>query len=326
MASQVVAAQRFGANWAGPLSLALAASIWGGLYVVSKVVLDAVPPFALVWIRYAIAVCVLFGAGWTMRMPMRVPWRDWMRMAVVGLVGYALSISAQFLGTYWSTAQMGAVITSTTPAFMVIFGRMMLGEPITWQKGLSVVLATAGVWMIIGLGHLDAGVRLGGWVLVLAALTWALMSVLVKRVPPAYPSWVITAHAMLAAWVAMTPAALWQGRGVSWAVLTRPGITLGILYIGVVSTAIAFFLWNFGLQRVDAGTGGLYFFFQPLTGSLLGWLCLGERVGMSFWAGAALIAAGVALVSLGQHHAGGSERGVQGGPPGEPVETAQQYD
>jgi len=71
----------------------------------------------------------------------------------------------------------------------------------------------------------------------------------------------------------------------------------GILYLGIVSTAGAFYLWNKGLHMVDAATGGLYFFFQPLVGTLLGWLFLGEHVGIAFWLGAILIIGGVLLVT-----------------------------
>ncbi|MPN45488.1 hypothetical protein SDC9_193055 [bioreactor metagenome] len=75
----------------------------------------------------------------------------------------------------------------------------------------------------------------------------------------------------------------------------QPTIGIGVLYLGIVSTAIAFFLWNKGLQMVDAARGGLYFFFQPISGTLLGWFILGEHVGITFWLGSILIFSGVLL-------------------------------
>jgi len=47
---------------------------------------------------------------------------------------------------------------------------------------------------------------------------------------------------------------------------------------------------------IDAGSGGLYFFFQPLVGTLLCWFFLGEQVGFAFWVGSLLILGGVLLV------------------------------
>ena len=283
-------------NVLGPICLILAASIWGGMYVVSKIVLEVIPPLELVWIRYLIALVTLVVCGLLMRTSWKVERRDIGLILAIGLIGYAVSITAQFYGTKLSSAQMGAVITSATPAFMVVFARFLLKERITWQKALSVCLATVGVLLIVGGGDLGWSNPLGGLVLLLAALTWALMSVLVKRVPSHYPQLVVTTYAILVAAVAMTPLAVGSVRHIDLGQLMQPTVLLGVLYLGTVSTAGAFFLWNKGLQLVSAGSGGLYFFFQPLVGTLLGWLVLGEGVGLLFWVGSALILAGVLLV------------------------------
>lgn len=150
--------------------------------------------------------------------------------------------------------------------------------------------------MIVGIGSFEDSSQFGGFILVIAALSWALISVLVKQVPRDYSQLVITTYAILAATVLMTPFILPQLNSPQIDVLFQPAIGGGILYLGVVSTAGAFFLWNKGLQMVDASRGGLYFFFQPLVGTLLGWMFLGEQVGLSFWIGSVLILGGVLLV------------------------------
>lgn len=282
-------------RYLGGIYMALAASIWGGMYVVSKIVLETVQPLALVWLRYFVALVALVFVVLVTRQSWRIRWRDVPLVLAIGIIGYAVSIWAQFLGTKLSSAQLGAMITSATPAFMVVFGRVLLGERVTTRKALSVTLATVGVLMIIGVGGFSRSYQLGGVILLVAALTWALMSVWVKRVPSGYSQLVVTTYAILVSTIVITPLAIKQLYGVSEA-LTHPVIWGGILYLGIVSTAGAFFLWNKGLQMVDAASGGLYFFFQPLVGTLLGWLILGEQVGLTFWAGAALILAGVLMV------------------------------
>lgn len=224
------------------------------------------------------------------------PKKDLPLIIAIGIIGYSISIWMQFLGTQLSSAQMGAVITSATPAFMAIFARILLGEQITFKKALSVCLATTGVLMIVGIGDLGDSSRLGGGILAIAALTWALMSVLIKRVPNDYSQLVITTYAILVATVVITPFAVTEITTSDLQVLTQPKVWGGVLYIGTVSTAGAFFLWNKGLQIVTATSAGLYFFFQPVVGTLLGWLFLGEQVGLTFWIGALLILSGVLLV------------------------------
>lgn len=283
-------------KYLGPAYLTLAASLWGGVYVVSKVVLDVLPALELIWLRYLLALVALAIFGLLTGESWRLPRKALPLVGLIGLVGYFLSIWAQFAGTHLSSAQMGSVITSATPAFMVIFARIILKEAITVRKSISLLLATVGVLCIVGIGDAGENFRLGGLILVLAALTWALMSVLIKKIPPGSSLIVVTAYAILVATIAMTPLALSQMRPEHLQVLSQPTVWGGVLYMGTISTAGAFYFWNKGLQLVEAGSGSLYFFFQPLVGTLLGWLFLGEQVGWPFWLGAALIFAGVLLV------------------------------
>lgn len=283
-------------KYIGPAYLAVAASIWGGMYVVSKIVLNIVPPLELVWLRYLVASAALILVGLATGQSWKVRRHDVPLIVSIGLIGYFLSIWAQFVGTKLSSAQMGAVITSATPAFMVVFAYMMLKEKITARKILSVCLATIGVLFIVGIGDVDNSLQLGGLALVVAALAWALMSVLVKRVPSDYSQLVVTTYAILSATIAITPFAITQFSQDKLHLLLQPTVILGVLYIGVAATAGAFLFWNKGLQMIDASRGGIYFFFQPLVGTFLGWLFLGEQVGLGFFIGALLIFAGVLLV------------------------------
>lgn len=282
-------------SYLGPIYLTLAASIWGSMYVVSKIVLAVISPLELVWLRYVVALLALGLVGIMTRQSWRIEKKHIPVIILMGVIGYFISIWAQFAGTQLSSAQMGAVITSATPAFMVIFARVLLKEAITAKKALSVALATVGVVLIVGIGDMGASFQLGGLILIIAALTWALLSVLVKLIPKEYSQLVVTFYAIFTAAFVMTPF-VFSGLSETVHLLTNPAIGSGVLYLGTVSTAGAFYFWNKGLQLVEAGRGSLYFFFQPLVGTLLGWLFLGEQVGLAFWLGTALIISGVLLV------------------------------
>ncbi|WP_251551233.1 DMT family transporter [Neobacillus muris] len=282
----------------GSLFLILASSIWGGMYVVVKVVVSVIPPLELVWLRYLVAIVALLMIGIISRQKWRINKRDFLLIIAIGIIGNAISIFAQETGTMLSTAQMGAIITSSTPAFMVIFARILLKERLTLKKGLSVCLATIGVFLIVGVGQVNMSYILGGISLLIAALTWALMSVLVKRVPSNYSQIVITTYSILVALIVLTPFVLPRLHAINISQLTHPAIWGGVLYLGIVSTAGGFLLWNRGLQMLEASSGGLFFFFQPVVGTLLGWLKLGEKIGVTFWIGSILILMGVLFVVI----------------------------
>lgn len=251
-------------RYLGGLYMALAASIWGGMYVVSKIILATVQPMELVWLRYVVALITLAVCILTTKQSWKISWTHLPLVVAVGIVGYAVSIWTQFLGTKLSTAQMGAMITSVTPAFMVVFGRLLLKERITVRRAFSVGLATVGVLMIVGIGGLSHSYELGGMILFIAALTWALMSVLVKRIPQDFSQLTVTMYAIVIATIFITPVAVPQLMHTPSRIWLHPSMWGGLLYLGVISTAGTFFLWNKGLQLVEASSGGLFFFSNHL--------------------------------------------------------------
>lgn len=285
----------------GAIFLSLAASIWGGMYVVSKHVLEFIPPITLVWLRYIIAFFVLFTIlKLTQRKStnqQRVSKKDWLLLGWIGFIGNFLSVTLQFVGTKLSSAHTGALITSATPAFILLFARVVLKEKLTLRKIGSLCLATLGVVIVIG-WDVNLESRLWGNIcLVGAALTWALLSVYVKVASNKYSSLTITTYAVFVALILTTPLMLWelQTQEIFWHDYT---IILGILYLGIVSTALAFFLWNKGMELIDAGVGSLFFFFQPLVGSLLSWLILKEQLQKNFFVGGVFIVLGVLMITL----------------------------
>jgi len=285
----------------GAVCLSLAASLWGGMYVVSKYVLDFIPPFTLVWLRYVIAFVFLYAILLAVRKKtgrsQTMAKRDWLLLVWIGFIGYFVSISFQFIGTKLSNAHTGSLITAATPAFIVIFARFVLKEKITLRKIVSMLLATLGVVIIIGWDVNVGDYFWGSLILVGAAVTWALLSVYVKVASERMSSLTITTYAILFAILFTTPAMVWELQ--SHDVFYKSAlIIIGVLYLGIVSTAGAFFLWNKGLELMDAGIGSLFFFFQPLVGTFLGWLLLHEQLSPHFFIGGAFIVAGVVIVTI----------------------------
>ncbi|MGG0186563.1 DMT family transporter [Bacillus rhizoplanae] len=285
----------------GAFCLSLAASIWGGMYVVSKYVLDFVPPLTLVWLRFVIAFAILFMilqiTQQKQKTKIPIEKKDWLLFAWIGFIGYFVSITFQFIGTKLSDAHTGSLVTSATPAFMIIFARIIVKEPITIRKFISVLLATLGVIIVIGWDIKIGTYFTGTIILVGAAITWALLSIYVKIASQRFSSLIITTYAIFFAILFITPCMVWELQSNSIQSLNT-FIILGILYLGIISTAGAFFLWNKGMELMDAGIGSLFFFFQPIVGAFLGWLLLHEKLKTTFFIGALLIVLSVLIVTI----------------------------
>ncbi|MDA2700275.1 MULTISPECIES: DMT family transporter [Bacillus cereus group] len=285
----------------GAICLSLAASIWGGMYVVSKYVLDFIPPLTLVWLRFIIAFVVLYGilklAEKKQKKKVTIRKKDLLLFAWIGFIGYFISITCQFIGTKLSDAHTGSLVTSATPAFMVIFAALILKEKLTARRLLSTIIATIGVIIVIGWDIEIGSYFIGTIILVGAAITWALLSIYVKIASIQFSSLVITTYAIFFSLFFITPFMIWELQAASIGTVNTY-VILGVLYLGIVSTAGAFFLWNKGLELLDASIGSLFFFYQPIVGSLLGWLLLNETLNSNFFIGGILIICSVLITTF----------------------------
>ncbi|MBD8074537.1 DMT family transporter [Bacillus thuringiensis] len=285
----------------GAICLSLAASIWGGMYVVSKYVLDFIPPLTLVWLRFIIAFVVLYGilklAEKKQKKKVTIRKKDWLLFTWIGFIGYFISITCQFIGTKLSDAHTGSLVTSATPAFMVIFAALILKEKLSARRLLSTIIATIGVIIVIGWDIEIGSYFIGTIILVGAAITWALLSIYVKIASIQFSSLVITTYAIFFSLFFITPFMIWELQTPSIGTVNTY-VIFGVLYLGIVSTAGAFFLWNKGLELIDASIGSLFFFFQPIVGSLLGWLLLNETLNSNFFIGGILIICSVLITTF----------------------------
>ncbi|MCC6985756.1 MAG: DMT family transporter, partial [Anaerolineales bacterium] len=89
---------------------------------------------------------------------------------------------------------------------------------------------------------------------------------------------------------------IWEVNTVGIGEIT-PGIIGGLLFLGIISTAIAMFLWNYAFAELPAAVASLTFFAQPVVGTLLGWFFLAEAITPLFIIGGVLIGVGILIAS-----------------------------
>lgn len=274
-----------------------AASIWGGMYVVSKVVLEIIPPFSLVTLRLVLGAITLAIFVLIRGFPI-ISRRQILDVLGVGFVGYGVSLSLQFLGTKLSTAANGSLVTSATPAFVLLFARMLLREKITMRRLLALFVATLGVIAVIDprSAQLNPDLFLGNLMLIGAAVTWALYSVLVRKVTNNTDVLLFSLIAFIGGLPIVIPAGAWELSSAGVGEISL-GVVGGVLFLGIISTALAMVLWNTAFAYVDASLASLTFFAQPVVGTVLGWLFLRETITPLFLLGGFLIGIGLVISS-----------------------------
>jgi drug/metabolite transporter (DMT)-like permease len=278
----------------GVLAAAVASAIWGGMYVISRVVLEVIPPLTLVAVRMAVSAVVILaffaltGRNW------RLPKSAWGGVVAMGVVGYTLSISAQFIGTGLAGAALGSLITTAAPLVTVGLSATLGLERIGWRAWLGTGLgALALVALYVFGGGSSANVAGILWLLV-AAVSWGVLGIIGAGVVARHDAFLVTGWASVVGCLGtlvFVPGEL-MSRSVG---MVTPGIVLGVLYLGVVSTAIAFALWVYGVAKSGSVLSGIAFFAQPIVGALLGALVLGEALNWAFGLAAVLLFAAALL-------------------------------
>lgn len=277
----------------GPLYLSIAASIWGGMYVASKYALNTIPPFTLLFIRYFLASIILLGLCKWKRITIIHREDKWL-LFQIGFFGYFLSIATQFMGTKLSSAHMGAVITSLSPIFQSIFAIVILKDKITLKQAAAIGISLVGMLLITNVTGTHSGLlNTGSLFFLAAACLWGYYSVLAKKAAGRHSELQITTWGILWATLFALPAAFTEFHSWDFRIIFHSLPVLGsILYIAIFATTIAFFSWNKGLAVTNSHRAGLFLFFQPVVGSLLGWLILGETLTAAFFVGGLLILTG----------------------------------
>lgn len=275
----------------------MAASIWGGMYLVSKIVLDVIPPFALLTLRLMLGMGTLYliliiRGGHRLEV-----WR-FLQLAGIGLIGYGISLGFQFVGTRLSTASNGALVTSVTPAFVLVFASRILGEKIARRNWVALGIASLGVLLVIDprAARLDPSLFFGNLCLLVAAATWALYSVLIGRAARGNDVFSVTFAALAGGYLVSLPGAAWEMGHVGIGEIT-PGVIAGVLFLGVVATAVAMVLWNTAFSVLPNAIASMTLFAQPVVGAALGALVLGETLSPTFLIGGLLISAGLLLAT-----------------------------
>ncbi|MCS6870625.1 MAG: DMT family transporter [Anaerolineae bacterium] len=275
-----------------------AASLWGAMFVVSDAMMELIPPITLLSIRLIIAALMFAGILMTQRR-LQLPLHEALRLMAIGALGFGVSVGTQFIGTALSSAINGAVITSASPAFIVLFAWLLLREPLTPLKLISGAVATLGVLIILDLSQFSLGIAdaqrlIGDVSLAVAAISWAAYSVLVRRASRRFSTAVITTYALIGGFLFCAPIAALELRDTALPAPTLE-ILAGIFFLSVIVMGGANYLWNRAFALVEASVASLFFFAQPLVGALLSNWLLKQAITPQLVIGAALIVLGVLL-------------------------------
>lgn len=271
-------------------ALCLIYLIWGMNWVVMKTANTFFPPITFVAYRFLFGALVLLSVWRWLHLPLPKkkywPWIFLTGILQMGLNNIAAQTSMLTLG-----AGMVSVLNYSMPVFAAVMAHFLLGERLTWRKGAGIVLAIAGmaVLMDVHAGGDVTAICIG----LLSAVFWGLASIFVKLKlsdvnPISLTTWqMVCASLSLLAYTAIVP----QGE-----VVWNTESVLCLIYNGVLASALAFFLWSWILQHIEVSKASVAVLAVPVVGVVGGILCLGEPMTLHIFFGMLMIMAGIYIV------------------------------
>ena len=264
---------------------------WASAFVAIRGVGEDLSPGALALGRLLVGSAVLAllmaGRGWVP--PTR---REWALLAACGVGWFGVYNVALNAAEQHLDAGTTAMLVNIGPILIAVFAGLLLGEGFPRWLVAGIAVAFAGV-VLIGVATRSAETELIGVLLcVLAALTYAIGVVAQKPVLRRLPALQVTFTACVIGTLCCLP---WAGALVDEIGRAPAGSIAGMVYLGVVPTALAFSTWAYALTRMDAGKLGVTTYLVPPLVIVLGWLLLDEVPPALALVGGAVCLAGVAL-------------------------------
>jgi drug/metabolite transporter (DMT)-like permease len=277
------------------LAVAVTVLAWASAFVAIRSVGEDFSPGALALGRLLVGTAVLAvllaGRGWV-----APDGREWLLLGVCGVAWFGIYNIALNAAEQHLDAGTTAMLVNIGPVLIAVLAGWLLGEGFPRWLVVGVAVAFTGV-LLIGLATRDAQADLAGVALcVLAAVTYAIGVVAQKPLLGRLPTLQVTAVACAVGAACCLPWAATLAQEVRAA---PAGSVAGMVYLGVVPTALAFSTWAYALRRTDAGRLGVTTYLVPPLVIGLGWLLLDEAPPALAVVGGAICLAGVALSRRG---------------------------
>ncbi len=278
-----------------------ATAIWSGNFVIARGLSESIPPVSLAFFRWSVAVIVFLPfalksliAEWDI-IKANLPY-----LSLVGLLSVTAFNTLIYIAGHTTTALNLSLISITFPVFIIILSWIFFREILTARKWLGVVLVMIGVILLITKGDLlkllNISFAIGDLWVLLAAIIFAVYSILLKRKPKQMSIWAFQSTSFVLGLIFLSPFFAWE-RALMPPVEFNAEILLAIFYIGIFASLTAFIFWHKAVATVGASKASMVYYTMPLFSGFLAYLFLGERITIIHLYSAVLIVSGILMAN-----------------------------
>lgn len=279
------------------LFLILAVLFWAGNYMAGKYVVTELTPLQLTFVRWFIAIFLLFPiAQWLERPNWKQvlgEWRKLFALAILGIIGYNFVL---YEALRFTTPLNAALINSINPASIFLFSSLVLHEWISRANIFGLIISLTGVLVVLTNGQLQQILQIdynaGDLLMLIAILSWTFYT-LVGRKMQGIPPFAATTVSALFGLLLMLPFVLATG----FPVFVSTGALAGVVYIALFPSVGSFLLWNMAVLRIQASQAGIYLHLLPVFTAIIS-ILLGNAITFVQIVGGLLVFVGVYLTTM----------------------------
>ncbi len=289
------------------IALIVANLIWGAASPIFKFALMDIPPFILLFVRFALASLIFLPFIKGYRFEKLKP-KYILLIIVGGILGFTVHIGLLFIGLEKTDSINAPIILSTAPVFLILVAWIFLKEKIRTKSLIGTIVSLVGVLIIILLPILSKhdGAKVftqeieGNLLYVVSTIALVASTLILKPLSEKIPPLVLTYLAFVTAAATFLPFAILELQHWSFSSIHLPGI-MGIIYGTFLSSALAYILYFYGMSKISTQEIGIFTYSDPIAAILVAAPLLGEMPDKFFILGSLLVFGGI-YISEGRIH------------------------
>jgi len=271
----------------------------GICYPIAKYGLETIEPFTFAFYRFIISSAVLLLITRFLPNRVRVERSDWKRIIILGILIIPFNQTLFLVGQSLTAAGHGAFLFATTPVWVFVLALIHLKEKATWQRVVGIVIATAGVMVVMlsGAREFGTGYLIGDGIILVSVIAWGYYTVLGKKLVLKYGALVVTAYSLAAGSLLYLPFGLFFALDYDYSQST-PAAWGAVLYMAIGLSVFVYVLWYWLLKRFEASRLAVYHNAQPVIATIVAFLFLGETLTTPFVIGGVAVIIGVIVTEV----------------------------
>ncbi|WP_439257463.1 DMT family transporter [Lonepinella sp. BR2271] len=273
---------------------------WAGNFAVGRAVRADIPPYTLSFGRWVIALVVLLPFVFT---TMKRDWQQyrqhWGKIITVSIFGVAAFNTLVYKGLHSTTTTNAILLNSCIPVLIMLIGVLFYRQKIKITQAIGLAVSLLGVLVIVLQGQwanvIALSFNVGDIIVFSAMICWAIYTLLMKDIPASIDRKGLMAIQIIIALISLFPLLLWEQWQGSQVISWNNSTLLGLAYVGIFPSVIAYILYSVAIQKVGPVISGLSIHLMPVFGVLLSVSLLGEHFHFYHLCGIGLIATGLVL-------------------------------